>query len=168
MTNYIIPLFFVVIFITAIIKKAPIYDSFVYGIKDALKLVVQIFPYICAVFIAIELMNISGLTVYISRFISPVFEIFGIPGELSELLIIKPLSGNASIAMLNNIYLTYGVDSYIARCASVIVGCSETIFYISAIYFSTAKSRKLRYSIPVALISTFVGAIVSCLLCKFI
>lgn len=168
MTNYIIPIFLVTIFITAIIKKAPIYDNFVYGIKDALNLVMQIFPYICAVFIAIELMNVSGLTVHISRLISPIFEFFGIPGELSELLIIKPLSGNASIAMLNNIYQMHGVDSYIARCASVITGCSETIFYISAVYFSTSKSRKLRYCIPVALISTFAGAVISCLLCRVI
>ena len=73
-----------------------------------------------------------------------------------------------SIAMLENIYNTYGVDSFIARCASVIVSASETVFYIATMYFSTTKVKKLRYAIPVALLSTYAGVLISCLMCRLL
>ena len=97
---------------------------------------------------------------------SPVFGFLGIPKELTKLMILRPLSGNGSLAILDEIYLMYGVDSYIARCGSIIAGAAETIFYITAVYFSTTKITKLRYAIPVSLISTIIGAIVGCLLCR--
>ena len=92
----------------------------------------------------------------------------GVPTELCELVVIRPLSGNGSIAILENIYKTYGADSYIARCGSVIVGASETVFYIATVYFSTTKVRKLRYAIPISLFSCYLGAVFACLLCRFI
>lgn len=167
MSAYILPILFLIVFVIAMIKKVPIYDSFIEGIKESLRLVISIFPYICAIFIAIELFRISGLSALFTRAVAPVLSAVGIPPELAELLIIRPMSGNGSIAILKNIFTTYGADSYIARCASVIVGCSETIFYVSAVYFSTSKIRKLRYAIPVSLISCLLGAIISCLICRF-
>lgn len=166
MSAYILPVLFIIVIVIAVIKKVPLYDSFVEGIRESLKLIVSIFPYICAIFIAIELFRISGLSALFTAAISPLFSAIGIPGELAELLVIRPMSGNGSIAILKSIFATHGADSYIARCASVIVGCSETIFYISAVYFSTSKVRRLRYAIPVALFSCFAGAIISCLLCR--
>ena len=166
MAKYIVPIFILSILLIALVKKVPLYDSFAVGIREALKLVFNIFPYIAAIFICMELLTISGLSEMLSSWMAPVFRVFGIPPELSKLMILRPLSGNGSIAILSEIYMLNGVDSYIGRCASVIVGCSETIFYISALYFSTTSIKKLRYAIPVALISMIVGAIVGCLICK--
>lgn len=148
-------------------KKVPVFDTFSEGCKESLKLVCSIFPFICAILIAVELFSLSGLNVYLSKLLAPIFTLLGIPTELCELLIIRPLSGNGSLAMLENIYTTYGVDSYIARCASVIVGASETVFYISTVYFSTTKVKKLRYAIPVSLFSCYAGAIIACVVCRF-
>ena len=168
MANYIIPIIFVTIFVYAVIKKIPLYSCFTEGIKSALHLIAEIFPFITAIFIAVELLNVSGISDLLTNWLEPVFGFFGIPKELTKLMILRPLSGNGSLAILDEIYLLYGVDSYIARCGSIIAGSAETIFYITAVYFSTSKITKLRYAIPVSLFSTLVGAIVGCLLCRVI
>lgn len=166
MANYIVPVLFLTIFVYALVKKIPLYTCFTDGIKSALKLVVDIFPFIAAIFIAVELLNISGISDLLTNWMAPVFGFFGIPKELTKLMILRPLSGNGSLAILDEIYIMYGVDSYIARCGSIIAGAAETIFYITAVYFSTTKITKLRYAIPVAIFSTIVGSVVGCLLCK--
>lgn len=168
MTNYIIPILFLAVLVYAFAKKIPLYDSFTQGIKSSLKLIASIFPYITAIFVAVELLNISGISDYLTTFLAPLFEFFGIPKQLVKLAILRPLSGNGSIATLNDIFIQYGVDSYISRCGAIIAGSAETIFYITAVYFSTTKITKLRYAIPVSLIATFVGSVVGCLICKII
>ena len=74
---------------------------------------------------------------------------------------------NGSFGILENIFTTYGVDSYISRCACVIMGCSETIFYVTTVYISQTKVKKLFYAVPVALVCSFVGTIFACFLCRF-
>ncbi len=166
MSNYILPILFIGLFVFCLIKKINTYDTFVEGAKGAIKLVVSIFPYIATIMIAVTLLRVSGITLFLSNIISPLFSVLGIPKELCELIILRPFTGSGSLALLNDIYIQYGVDSYISRCASVILGCSETIFYVTTIYLSQTKVKKLLYAIPVALIATFFGAIASCLLCK--
>ena len=161
MSKYIIPIFILSVLLMSLIKKVPLYDSFTVGIKQSVHLVFNIFPFIAAIFICMELLSISGLSEIIAGWMAPVFNIVGIPSELSKLLMLRPLSGNGSIALLSEIYLLNGVDSYIGRCGSVIVGCSETIF-------STTSIKKLRYAIPVAIASMIIGAIIACLICRFL
>ena len=90
------------------------------------------------------------------------------PPQLTQLVVIRPLSGNGSIAVLQTLMDEYGADSYIVRCGSVIVGASETTFYVATIYFSTVKEKKLRYAVPVCLIASLAGAVAACALCRVI
>ncbi|MDD4833027.1 MAG: spore maturation protein, partial [Clostridia bacterium] len=90
----------------------------------------------------------------------------GVPAELSELIILRPFTGSGSIAILNDIYAQYGVDSYVGRCASVIMGVSETVFYIAGVYFAKTEIKKLGCAIPVALVCSFIGCILACLFCR--
>ena len=83
-----------------------------------------------------------------------------------ELVFLRPFTGSGSYALLNDVLIQYGADSYISRCACVILGCSETIFYVTTIYMSKTKVKKLLYAIPVALFCSFLGSILACLLCK--
>lgn len=163
---FIVPLIFIGVAVIAIIKKVPLYDSFVEGARDGLKLAISVFPYLAVMFIAIELMRISGLTALMSKGFEPVLGAFGIPVELSELLIVRPLSGSGSIAIVSDIYSQYGADSYIARCASVIVGCSETVFYVTTVYFASTKIKKTGYCLPISILSCYIGAIIACLICR--
>jgi len=107
MSKYILPVFIGLVILAAFIKKVPVYDNFVKGSKESISLILSIFPYICAVLIAVELFSLSGLNSYLAKIMSPVLTFLGIPDELCELLIIRPLSGNGSLALLEGIYKTH-------------------------------------------------------------
>ncbi len=166
MSAYVIPVFVIVIIVYSFVKKSNAYDSFVFGAKTSFDLILTSLPYIVAIFIALELFTASGLSTIVANLLSPIFSIFGIPKQLCELVLIKPFSGCGSLAVLENIFDTYGVDSYIARAGCTIAGSSEAIFYVTAVYFSKTKVKKFRYAIAVSLIANFLGAVVGCAMCK--
>ncbi len=168
MTEYIIPLIFLTVLVLAAIKKKDSYSAFTEGSRSALSLMANVFPYLLTIMMAVEVFKQSGVSYYLSKAASPVMNLIGIPHELTELMLIRPLSGAGAIGVLENIFTTYGADSYVGKCASVIYGSSETVFYISTIYFSQSSVKKLGYAIPVALFSTLVGCIVGCAVAKFI
>lgn len=166
MTAYVIPVIFLTVLIASFFKKKDAYGMFVAGSKNAIELMVDVFPYLLTVMMAVEVFKVSGVSKAVADFVAPVFHIVGIPPELTELILLRPLSGAGALGVLDNIYTTYGADTFIGRCASVIYGSSETIFYISAIYTSRIDIKRLRYAIPVALIATYVGCIVGCLVLR--
>lgn len=166
MSAYILPVLFILLFIYCIFKRINTYDHFVKGAKGAIKLVVDIFPFIASIMIAVALLRVSGITTWLTEVLSPIFNALGIPPELTELVLLRPFTGSGSYALLEDVLTTYGADSYIARCACVIMGCSETIFYVATVYLSQTKVKKLFYAIPVALLCSLVGTILACLLCK--
>ena len=163
---YILPILLLALFIYALIKKVPAYDTFITGAKEALLMCFKLFPFMVAIFLAVYLFRVSGMAKLFSMAISPVFEIIGIPQQLTELMLIRPLSGSASLTLLSEIYATHGPDSYVGRCASVIMGSSETIFYVAAIYFSNTKIKSLRLAIPICILATLFSSVVACLLVR--
>lgn len=167
-SSYLIPILIISLVVYSIFKKNNAYNSFVYGAKTSFDLVLTSFPYLVAIFIAVELFSVSGLSKILGMALSPLFKVLGIPIELSELILLKPFTGCGSLAVLENIFATYGVDSYIARAGCAIAGSSEAIFYITAVYFSQTKVKKFSYGIPVALISNLLGVVAACLICKII
>ena len=166
--KYVIPILLILLIIYTTIKKENSYNIFVNGASKSLKLVFDIFANIVAIFVIIELFKVSGLSAYLSKILSPVFSFIGIPSELTELIVLKPFSGSGSLALLSDIYTTYGVDTYIGRCASVIMASSETVFYVSSVYFSKTKVKNLGYAIPLALFITLLGSFFACLFCKIL
>lgn len=165
MSKYFIPLLFLIIFITASIKKVKPYDAFTEGAKSAVPFAVSVFPYLASIFVLTELFEASGLSDGLSNLVSPFFQVFGIPKELTKLVLIKPFSGSGSLAVVADIYTKYGVDSYLSRCASVIYGSSETVFYVAAVYFAGAKTKKLLLPIIISLIATFFSCVFACFIC---
>ncbi len=165
---FFVPLLLIGLMIFGLRKKVNCYASFVEGSKGAINLCFDIFPFLVAIFLAVELFRECGLAEILSNFLAPAFEFVGIPHELSELVLLRPFSGSASLALCEQIFSQYGTDSYISRCASTIMGSSETVFYVATIYFSQTKAKKLLYAIPVALFCTVLGAIFACFVCKVI
>lgn len=165
LSEFFLPVFIIAVLAIGFFCRINVYDSFVTGAREGVKLVLSVFPYICAVLIATELFSVSGMSAALTDLLAPLFRFLGIPEQLCELVIVRPLSGNGSLAVLEKLIAEYGADSYIARCGSVIVGASETVFYVCTVYVSTTKVRKLRYALPVSLFCTLLGAVVSCLLC---
>lgn len=166
MSVYILPIFLIFLFVYAFIKKVNVYKSFIDGAKGAFNLCLDIFPYIVTIMVAVGLFRVSGLSDLLIKLISPIFNFLGIPNEVCELVLLRPFTGSGSFALLNDIYSSYGVDSYVARCASCILGSSETLFYVTTVYTSKTSIKKLGYAIPVGLIASIFGAIISCLICR--
>ena len=166
--SLIVPLIFLFSFVYAAKKKVKIYDSFTTGISHAPPLVLSIFPYIAAVTMLTELLRASGAQTALESALSPVFAFLGVPQEIASLVLMKPLSGSGSIAVLSDIFNRYGVDSHIARCACVAYGASDTVFYISVVYFAGIKRKKLPLAIAIALFAYFCALIFGCFLCRFI
>lgn len=163
---FIIPALLFALVIYAAIKRVKVFDSFVNGAAEALKLIAKLFPFFAAILIMVELMNAAGLTAVITRLLSPVFGFLGIPEELCGLLVIKPFSGSGSLAVLGDVFEKYGADSYVARAAAVVFGSSETVFFIAATYYAGCKKKKVALPILFSLIATIVSAAAACALCR--
>lgn len=163
----IIPLLFAALFVYALIRKVRLYDCFTEGVKGAIPLVVSLFPYLVSVLILSELFEQSGLSAWLTQGLAPVFRFLGIPPEIGKLVLLKPFSGSGSTALLSEILSAYGADSYIARCACVAYGSSETVFFISAVYFAGSR-KNLTKPVLIALFSNFASLILGCLFCRIL
>ena len=162
MSDYIIPIIFLAVLVTAFFKKKDPYSYFVEGSRSAISLMLEVFPYLLTIMMAVEVFKVSGVSRFVAELTVPIFRLMGLPSELAELMLLRPLSGAGSLAILDGIFATYGVDTYVGNCASVIYGSSETIFYVSTIYLSKCKVKKLGYALPVAVFSTLIGCIIGC------
>lgn len=164
--SLVLPAFILFVFIFGAIKKVRLYDGFAEGVKGALPLTFSIFPYLAAIFVMTALLEKSGISAVLIKFLSPAFKLFGIPEEVCPLVLLKPFSGSGSLALLSDVFKKYGADSYISRCAACIYGSSETVFYVSAVYFSKCKNKNLLKPILVSLVSTFLACVFACFICK--
>ena len=160
------PVLIALLFLYASFKKVDSYNVFVKGAKNSVSLVLDVFPFIVAIMVMVALMRASGITNLLIKILSPLFNGLGIPTEVSELVLLRPFTGSGSYAILKDIYTTYGVDTYISRCASVIMGTSETVFYVATVYFSQTSVKKLSYAIPLALLCNVFATVISCLICR--
>ena len=161
-----IPVIFLCSFGFALFRKVRVYDSFTSGIKGVLPLITSVFPYIAAVTMLCKLLESSGLGDALARWLSPAFDFLGVPKEIAPLILIKPLSGSGGIAVLSDILEKYGVDSYISRCACVVYGASETIFYVGAVYFAGLKRKRLNAALCIAVFSFLASVVFACFLCR--
>lgn len=168
MSAYILPSVIIFLLLYSIYKKKNAYQGFVHGSKSSFKLIFTIFPYLVAILVLLELYTTSGLSTHVSKLLAPAFSFVGIPTELIELVVIKNFSGSGGIAVLENILTTYGADSYIGRCASVIASTSEAVFFVTAIYFAGTKIEKYSKVIAIALIANFCAVVLACFVCKYI
>jgi spore maturation protein B len=157
----IIPLFilFTVLYGTA--KKVRVYDSFVAGAKEGPAIILNIFPYLVTIFVAIKGFQASGAFDYVKSAFYSLFAFLEIPIEAVSMAIIKPLSGSASTALFTDIVKTTGPDSMATQMSAVIMGSAETTFYVLAVYLGAVSIKKTRYLVPVCLIADFVGIVVA-------
>lgn len=164
--NYVVPLVILFFIIVGFVKKVNVYDSFTLGVKEAVPLAVGVFPYVFAMLLMVGLLRESGVFAVVEKVFSPLLSFFGVPSELTEYVLLRPFSGSGSLALLQNVFDTYGADSYVGRCASTVAGSSETVFYVFAVYFSGTRIKKYGPALFIALFCSFCGVILSCLLCK--
>lgn len=149
LNNYIIPVIVVIIIFYGYIKKTDIYDNFILGCVDGLKILIDIIPAILAMIFAVNIFVSSGvLNVIGGKF-----------KDIIPMVVLRPISGNATLAVLTNIYKNYGVDSYFGFLASVIQGATDTTIYVLALYFGSIGIKKTRYALGVGLFADVCGIV---------
>ena len=163
-----VPTIILLIFIYAILEKKKVFDLFVKGARDGIDVVIRIFPTLIGIFLAIGFLRTSGVLDLIMKIIFPITYILKIPSEVVPLMLIRPISGSASVAVATDIMKTVGVDSNIGLIASTIMGSTETTLYTIAIYTSAVGIKKTRFVLAAALIADVVGMLVSVGICSFL
>ncbi len=160
----ILPAFVLMCLMVGVIRRVPVYDAFLEGAKDGLQTARNIVVPLVAMLCAIRAFAASGLLDVVCGFCAPALALVGIPAEALPLMLLRPLSGSASLAMLQDIMNTYGADSRIALVACTMMGSSETVFYTCAIYLGAAGVKKTRHILPCALLAWLAGSIAAGLL----
>ena len=137
-------------------KKIDVFDNFITGCSDGFKLILKVFPNLLAMIFSVNVLISSGFLDTLLTIISPIIKI---PLEIISMALVRPISGNASLALLNNIYTKYGVDSFYGLMASVVQGSTDTTFYVLALYYGSIGIKKLKYAPITSLFADLVGII---------
>ncbi len=166
-SELIIPCFILFALVYGVCKKVRVYDSFVSGAKDGLGVVVKIFPYLLAIFVAVKTFQASGAFDFTKEMLRGTFQALNIPIEIISVALIKPLSGSASLGLFTDIVKTTGADSPASMISAVILGSAETTFYVLAVYLGAVGITRTKYLIPVCVISDVVGIILAIGIVKF-
>ena len=157
MTDYLIPILLFSVSALALRKKENSYEIMVQGAGEGLRLLLSILPTLILLLTAVHMLRASGAMEILSDLLSPLFSFFGIPPETAMLVLVRPISGSAALAVGSELMAQYGVDSQIGRTAAVMLGSTETTFYTISVYFGAAGISRTRYTIPVALFADFIG-----------
>lgn len=157
MTDYLIPMILLLASAVSLGKKENSYSLLLEGGAEGLRLLKDILPTLVLLLTAVELFRASGAAELLQALCGPLFALFGIPAECALLVLIRPISGSAALAVGTSLMQTYGVDSLIGRTAAVMLGSTETTFYTISVYFGAAGIRRTRYTLPAALFADLVG-----------
>lgn len=161
--DYVVPALLLLAAVLALRKRENAYDLMLQGAGEGLKILASLVPALILLLTAVTMLRASGAVELLSGLLAPVFSFFGIPPETALLVLIRPLSGSAALAVGAELMAEYGPDSLIGRTAAVMLGSTETTFYTISVYFGAAGIKKTRYTIPAALIADFVGFFVASL-----
>ena len=166
--NYLIPIVVLIIIIVAFIKKVNVYDEFTTGAKEGLEMGINIFPYLIAMIFGINILLKSEILDNIFSLFKPIFDLIKIPVEILPMALVRPISGNASFAIMIDMIKTYGVDSYLGRIVSVMQGATDTTIYILALYFGSINIKNSRYALWGGLFADLCGIVAAYVVVKCI
>lgn len=165
---FIMPTIILLIITNALLKKAPVFDQFIEGAKNGFSTSINILPSLVGLIVAVSMLRASGFFEITCSFLSPFLQRVGFPPELVPMALIRPVSGSAALATVQDIITTYGADSFTGRCAAVMMGSSETTFYTLAVYFGSVGITKTRYTVKAALLADLAGIILSVVFVKML
>jgi len=161
MHDLVVPAVLLLMLISGVFRRKPVYDAFLRGAKRGLDTAVTILPCLVAMLVAVAVLEASGAMGALLSALSPALRALGIPEGSLPVMLMRPFSGSASLALLEKTFVAYGPDSPDARAAAIMMGSSETIFYTASLYLAAANVKKARHAIPAALVAWFVGSVVS-------
>ncbi len=166
MIDYFVPLILLFSSVLVLRIRESSYDLLLRGAAEGLKLLSSILPALIVLLTAVSMLRASGAVELLSSFFAPLLNLLGIPPETAILILIRPLSGSAALAVGAELMAQHGVDSLIGRTCAVMLGSTETTFYAISVYFGAIGVNKTRFSIPAALFADFVGFFMASLTSK--
>lgn len=161
-----LPVIIFTILTVGIIKRVSIYEEFIDGAKDGFKVSVNIIPYLVAIIVGVSMLRASGVIDFVAQIMSPVLHKFLIPVETLPVMIVRSLSGAATLGLFSDIVHHFGPDSYAAKLSAIIVGSSETTFYVLAVYFGSVGIKKIRYAMLTGILADFIGVVAAVVVCS--
>ena len=156
---WLVPVIILVILVWGLLKRVAVYETFVDGAKDGLRVAVNILPYLVAIIVAVSMLRASGAIELVQSAFFGVFEALKIPADVLPIMVVRSLSGSAVLGLLSDVVQNFGTDSYPAKLAAVMVGSSETTFYVLAVYFGSVGIKKFRHAMLAGILADFVGII---------
>lgn len=163
MVDYLVPALLLAASLFVLRRQENSYAILLSGGEEGLRLLVTLVPTLVMLLTAVTMLRASGAVEIFARWCAPVFRFFGLPPETAMLVLIRPISGSAALAVGADLMREYGVDSQVGRTVAVMLGSTETTFYTVSVYFGAAGIKKTRYTIPAALIADFTGFLVASL-----
>lgn len=160
-SNLIIPILVLIIIVYAIFKKVNVYDTFLDGAGESVGMIMGLFPTFLAMILGVNIIINSGFLSFVLNIFKPLFSILNLPLEILPLAAVRPISGSASLAILNNIYEIQGPDSFVGLLASVMQGSTDTTLYVITLYFGSVGIKKIRYALWAGLCADLIGIIAS-------
>ena len=164
LSNIIIPLVIFYIVAEGLLMKTNIYENFIKGARDGFLVVIRIMPTLIGLMMAVGILRASGFLDFLGKITGGLTDLLGFPSELIPVTVIKLFSSSAATGLVLDIFKEFGTDSYIGLVTSIMMSCTETIFYTMSVYFIAAKVTKTRYTLSGALLSTLAGIAASIVL----
>ena len=156
-SDFLIPVTILFIVVFGCLQRVDIYEVFLEGAKEGLQTVIDILPTLIGLVMAVEVVRAGGLLDLMVELFRPLSNAVGFPAELAPLSIVRLVSSSAATGLLTDLFSAYGPDSFIGRTASVMMSCTETVFYTMSLYFLSIGIRKTRYTLPCALLANIIG-----------
>ncbi|PIQ62515.1 MAG: spore maturation protein [Bacteroidetes bacterium CG12_big_fil_rev_8_21_14_0_65_60_17] len=156
---FVLPLLIVGFPLYGLLKRVPVYEEFVDGAKDGFRVAVTIIPYLVAILFAIGMFRASGAMEFVVEGLRPLLSLVGIPPEVLPMMVIRPLTGSGSAAIVLDMIQQFGEDSILVKMAATMFGSTETTFYVIAVYFGAVNVRKTRHAVPAGLLADVVAMI---------
>ncbi len=163
-SKIILPVFIIVIVFYGVKKKINVYDTFLEGAKEGLVTTFNIFPAVIAMIFAINIFLDSNVLGFVIKILNPLLGRVTVPLEIIPMALLRPVSGTASLAIMNDIFKNFGPDSFVGRLASVLQGCTDTTIYVIALYFGTVKITKIKHALWGGLFADLMGIIAAIIL----
>lgn len=157
----ILPIIILLILFVGIIKKVPVYEEFVSGAKDGFEVSIRIIPYLVALIVAISMFRASGALDIISNWLAPLLNKLTLDADIVPIILTRPLSGSATLGLFSELASQHGAEAYITKLAAIMVGSSETTFYVLTVYFGSVGIKKFRYALLTGIIADITGIVLA-------
>ncbi len=164
LSESIIPLTIFLIITYGLLNRQNVYQDFLKGSKEGFFTVIDILPTLVGLMTAVGILRASGFFDYFSEILEKIMKPLHFPTELIPAAIVKMFSSSAATGLLLDLFKTYGTDSFVGLAASIMMSCTETIFYTMSIYFMHVHVKKTRFTLPGALFATISGIAASIIL----